>query len=64
MLTLIFVVVLESRNDFTMFQSIPNPEPALTMNMQFKVCNEAVKNIILLSNPWFIHNEIQLKYKN
>ena len=51
MLTLIFVVVLESRNDFTMFQSIPNPEPALTMNMQFKVCNEAVKNIILLSNP-------------
>ena len=51
MLTLIFTVVLGSRNDFTVFHSILNPKPALMMNMQFKVYNEAIKNIILLSNP-------------
>lgn len=38
MLTWIFEVVFGSRNDLTVFHKSLNPEPALMMNMRFKVC--------------------------
>lgn len=40
MLTWIFAAVLGSRKDFTVFHNILKPEPALMINMRFKVCNE------------------------
>ena len=54
MLTWIFAVVLGSRKDFTVFHNILNPEPALMMNMRFKVCSKATNSMILLSNPGYV----------
>lgn len=41
MLTWIFAAVLGSRKDLTVFHNILKPEPALMINMRFKVCKGA-----------------------
>jgi len=54
-LTWIFDVVFGSRKDLTVPHNILNPEPALMMNMRFKVCNEGTNFMILqLSNPQYL----------
>lgn len=53
-LTWIFAVVFGSRKDLTVFHNILNPEPALMMNMRFKVCIESTNFMILqLGNPQY-----------
>jgi len=48
-------VVFGSRKDLTVLHNILNPEPALMMNMRFKVCNEGTNFMILqLSNPQYL----------
>ena len=49
MLTFILAVVLGSRKDLTEFHNILNPEPALMMNMRFKVCKKG--NKLHFTNP-------------
>lgn len=48
-LTLIFAAVLGSRKDLTVFHNILNPEPALMINMRFKVYKEASYSVDIQS---------------
>lgn len=66
-LTWIFAVVLGSRKDLMVFHSILNPEPALMMNMRFKVCQEAKNShqiTIIMSLPRKSYCFCESKTKN